>query len=74
MKIYHGSKVLIEHPLIKGSNERNDYGPSFYMTKDLDAAKSWACKNDSIGVVNEYEIANSAFKRLKVLDLTNKDK
>lgn len=74
MKIYHGSKVLIEHPIVKGSDERNDYGPSFYMTKDLDAAKSWACKNNSVGVVNEYEINNSSFNGLKVLDLTNKDK
>lgn len=74
MKIYHGSKVLIEHPVVKGSDERNDYGPSFYMTKDLDAAKSWACKNNSVGVVNEYEINNSSFNGLKVLDLTNKDK
>ena len=74
MKIYHGSKVLIEHPNVKGSNEVNDYGPSFYLTKDLEAAKSWACKNNSLGVVNEYEINSSAFTRLKVLDLTNKSK
>ena len=53
MKIYHGSKVVIKEPNVKGSNELNDYGPSFYLTKDLEAAKSWACKNDSIGIVNE---------------------
>ena len=74
MKIYHGSKAIIEHPLFKGSHDANDYGPSFYLTKDLEAAKSWACKNNSIGVVNEYEIGNAAFDRLKVLDLTNKSK
>ena len=74
MKIYHGSKVLIEHPTIKGSDERNDYGPSFYLTKDLDAAKSWACKNNSVGVVNEYEIKKTLFDKLKILDLTNKSK
>lgn len=74
MKIYHGSKVLIEHPTLKGSDERNDYGPSFYLTKDLDAAKSWACKNDSVGVVNEYEIKKTSLDKLKILDLTNKSK
>ena len=74
MKIYHGSKVLIEHPVVKGSDEANDYGPSFYMTKDLEAAKSWACKNNSVGVVNEYDISSVSFNKLKILDLTNKDK
>lgn len=74
MKIYHGSKVLIEHPVVKGSNEANDYGPSFYLTKDLDAAKSWACKSNSVGVVNEYEIRDASFNSLKILDLTNKSK
>lgn len=74
MKIYHGSKALIEHPIVKGSNEVNDYGPSFYLTKDLEAAKSWACKNNSVGVVNEYDISSSSFNRLNILDLTNKSK
>ena len=74
MKIYHGSKALFEHPIVKGSDEANDYGPSFYCTKDLEAAKSWACKNNSVGLVNEYEIYNPSFAKLKVLDLTNKDK
>ena len=72
MKIYHGSKKVIEHPLVKGSNEINDYGPSFYLTKDLEAAKSWASKNNVPGVVNEYEIRNASFDNLKILDLTNK--
>lgn len=74
MKIYYGSKALIEHPIVKGSDEANDYGPSFYLTLDLEAAKSWACKNNSVGLVNEYEIRSSSFKELKILDLTNKDK
>ena len=74
MKIYHGSKEIIEHPVVKGSDDKNDYGPSFYLTIDLDAAKSWACKNNSVGIVNEYEIRNSSFEGLKILDLTNKDK
>ena len=74
MKIYHGSKVLIERPIFKGSDDKNDYGPAFYLTKDLEAAKSWACKNNSVGIVNEYEIRNPSFDGLKILDLTNKDK
>ena len=74
MNIYHGSKIIIKEPIYKGSNPANDYGPSFYLTIDLDAAKSWACKNGSIGVVNKYHIEIKTFKKLKILDLTNKDK
>ena len=73
MKIYHGSKEVIKSPKVKGSNATNDYGPSFYMTIDLEAAKSWASKNNVIGIVNQYVIDNRVFKNFKVLDLTNKD-
>ena len=73
MNIYHGSKRLIEQPKYKGSDATNDYGPSFYLTADLDAAKSWACKNDSVGVVNKYVILSKTFHKFKILDLTNKD-
>lgn len=73
MKIYHGSKEVIKSPLIKGSNETNDYGPSFYMTLDLEAAKSWACKNNIVGIVNQYVLDSRTFKSFKVLDLTNKN-
>lgn len=74
MKIFHGSKEVIKNPKFKGSNPENDYGPSFYLTLDLHAAKSWACKNETIGLVNEYEFDSQKFKKLKILDLTNKDK
>ena len=74
MKIYHGSKVILEEVKVKGSNPTNDYGPAFYVTTDLSAAKSWACRNDSAGVVNEYEIDSRSFQNLKILDLTDKSK
>ena len=74
MIIYHGSKQIIEQPLYKGSNSANDYGAAFYLTLDLKAAKSWACRNDTLGIVNKYFVHDETFKSLKVLDLTNKDK
>ena len=74
MIIYHGSKMVVEKPIAKGSNPFNDYGPAFYLTLNLDAAKAWACKNDSIGVVNKYRVENREFASLKVLDLTDKDR
>ena len=74
MNIYHGSKRIIFKPIQGGSYIHNDYGPSFYTTIDLDAAKSWACKNDTIGVVNKYIVDNEKYKKLKILDLTKNDK
>ena len=74
MIIYHGSKTMIVNPIKGGSDPNNDYGPSFYLTLDLDSAKSWACKNNTIGVVNKYVVDNKKYEDLKVLDLTNKTK
>lgn len=74
MVIYHGSKRIIENPLVKGSDLTNDYGPAFYLTLDLEAAMSWACRNDSLGIVNKYTVNDKTFSSLRVLDLTNKDK
>ena len=71
MKIYHGSKLEIKNPIYKGSNKNNDYGPAFYLTLDFESACIWATKNDSIGVVNVY---NVNFDNLKILDLTDKSK
>lgn len=73
MIFYHGSKTIIRNPIYKGSDSFNDYGPSFYLTTDITGAKSWACKNDSIGFVNKYYVDNNIFSHLKILDLTNKN-
>lgn len=74
MIIYHGSKKKIEKPIVSGSNPHNDYGPAFYLTLDLDSAKSWACKNNELGIVNKYSIRDNVFNNFKVLDLTNREK
>lgn len=71
MKLYHGSKTIINHPKYDGSKKDNDYGPAFYLTEDLDSAHEWACRNNSVGVVNEYKLD---LRGLKVLDLTNTTK
>jgi len=71
MKIYHGSKIVLESPKEKGSNPNNDYGPSFYATKNYEDACIWACRNNTVGYVNEYSINIDG---LKILDLTDKSK
>lgn len=74
MIIYHGSKQIIEKPVVNGSDEHNDYGASFYLTTDLESAKVWACKHNTLGIVNEYEIRKTEYEKLKILNLTDKEK
>ena len=71
MKLYHGSKKIIENPKYKGSKIDNDYGPAFYCTVDKDLAHEWASRNNSIGYVSIYELRT---ENLKILDLTDKSK
>ena len=71
MKLYHGSKTTITKPTHAGSKIDNDYGAAFYMTADLESAHEWACRNNSVGIVNEYELNEAG---LKILDLSNKKK
>ena len=71
MILYHGSKEVISSPKVKGSNIHNDYGPAFYMTSDFDRANEWACRNNTIGYVNVYELDK---RGLKILDLTDSHK
>ena len=66
MKLYHGSKKSIPQPIVGGSKIDNDYGPAFYLTRDLSSAHEWACRNNTVGIVNEYEFNE---KGLKILDL-----
>jgi len=71
MKLYHGSKSKIEKPTTSGSKRDNDYGPAFYLTKDIESAHEWACRNNTVGFINKYDIDLS---KLKILDLTDNTK
>ena len=70
MNLYHGSKLTISKPKHAGSKKDNDYGPAFYLTRDLESAHEWACRSNTVGIVNEY---NLDMRGLKVLDLTDRD-
>lgn len=71
MKVYHGSKIKVEKPLVNGSKSNNDYGAAFYLTLDLESAHEWACRNNSVGLVNVYDLSLGG---LNVLDLTDRTK
>ncbi len=68
LTLLHGSDHIIEIPDINIGNEHNDYGRGFYCTHLEEMAKEWACKQNTDGFVNKYEIDNDG---LKILDLTD---
>lgn len=42
MVLYHGSNVVVEHPLVNVGRRELDFGPGFYLTKLSDQAERWA--------------------------------
>lgn len=66
--ILHGTDHIIETPNINIGNEHNDYGKGFYCTKSEEMAKEWACKQNTDGFVNRYELNTDG---LKILNLTD---
>lgn len=66
MKLFHGSKEIVQKPIFGFGNRHNDYGLGFYCTEDIELAFEWAVSASKDGYVNEYEID---LKGLKVLRL-----
>ena len=71
MKLYHGSLLTIEKPLILEPSRTLDYGCGFYTTTSLEQAQQWVRRKMSerqpVGYVNEYDFDQSDFELLKVL-------
>ena len=68
--IYHGSEKIIEKPIFNKQSKNNDYGPAFYCTRDIEAAKEWANRKSENGYVNKYQFDT---RGLNVLDLSKYD-
>jgi len=64
--LYHGSTKIVEYPEYGRGNRRNDYGPGFYCTKEIELAKEWACSTKTGGYANIYSMLLS---ELRVLHL-----
>ena len=56
IKLYHGSDHIIEKPNLLVGKPNNDYGRGFYCTRLPEMASEWACKNNTDGVLNEYDL------------------
>lgn len=67
IELYHGSSNIIEKPVFGAGNARNDYGPGFYCTTEIEFAKEWACPTQRDGFANRYSFSMDG---LDVLDLS----
>ena len=60
--LYHGSNVIVEHPLVSIGRKDLDFGPGFYLTPLFEQASKWAVRIKTIrrakqAIVNTYEFA-----------------
>jgi len=68
IKLLHGTDHIIEVPDFNIGNTNNDYGKGFYCTKIDEMAHEWACKKNTDGFVNIYNLDMSDLKVLNLLD------
>ena len=78
MIIYHGSNVIVEEPKILTPNRYLDFGAGFYTTTNYDQALNFAGKvtmrkKSGRSTVNIYELDESVFKKVKVLNFDSAD-
>lgn len=60
--LYHGSDVIVEHPLVNIGRKDLYFGPGFYLTPIHDQASKWAIRIKTIrksgnAIVNNYELS-----------------
>ena len=68
MKLYYGSKTLLQQPVYGEGNTTNDYGLGFYLTNDQNLADLWACQYPEGGFTITYSID---IRNLNILQLSD---
>ena len=71
IELLHGTDHIIEVPDITKGNPKNDYGKGFYCTRIPEMAKEWACKQNTNGFSNRYELDLTGLKILNLSDGTH---
>lgn len=71
--LYHGSNVVVEHPLVSIGRRDLDFGPGFYLTPLLEQASKWAIRVKTIkrsdeAIVSVYEFSIPEDCRVKRFD------
>ncbi len=77
-KLYHGSNVMVEHPLVNLGRKDLDFGPGFYLTPLYDQAAQWAVRVKTIrrtqqAIVNAYAFTPPQKCKAKRFDSYDKD-
>lgn len=55
MQVYHGSNVIVRHPLILTNGYYKDFGYAFYCTKFVRQAERWAVSRRGSSILNIFE-------------------
>ena len=66
--LLHGSNQIIDMPRLQSGNPRNDYGRGFYCTTIEELAGEWACKKQTDGFINRYELEMTELNILNLSD------
>ena len=64
--LYHGSKLIIQHPAYGKGNPENDYGQGFYCTREPELAMEWACAEEDDGFANRYQLETEGLSCLRL--------
>ena len=78
MKLYHGSDVAVERPVILPRGRALDFGDGFYLTSSEKRAASWARtvarrRHTETPILNTYDLPDSALDGLDVLRFESAD-
>lgn len=76
MRLYHGSTDIVAHPDVTKSRPNLDFGQGFYLTSYEEQAENWAKRKafleNTVGFVNEYELAEN-LSGLSILRFSDAD-
>lgn len=76
--LYHGSNVVVEHPLVNVGRNDLDFGLGFYLTPFLEQATKWAVRIKTVrraeqAIVNTYEFSLRDGYKIKRFDAYDKE-
>jgi hypothetical protein len=72
IRLYHGSNVLFESPLLEKSKDRRDFGRGFYTTTVREQAEDWArtlqSRFNGGAFVYDFVLNNAAALKIKAFN------
>ena len=76
--LYHGSNVVVEHPLVNIGRKDLDFGPGFYLTPLHEQASKWAVRIKTIrranqAIINSYEYSEPSNYNIKRFNAYDKE-